>query len=76
MSLASKYASVAVCLSCLQVQASYLDDIGYTDLLAREPSLTGTGVTVAQVENKENDGDWHTDPLNAGLELSDFTFLT
>lgn len=75
MSLASKYASVAVCLSCLQVQASYLDDIGYTDLLAREPSLTGTGVTVAQVENKENDGDWHTDPLNAGLELSDFTFF-
>ncbi len=61
----------ALCTSGLN--AGYLDDIGLTDLRAREPSLDGTGVSVGQVEAQLS-GKWHTDPSNVGLSSSTFKY--
>ena len=43
--------AIMSCLSLsMQTRADNLDTIGLTDLLAREPELDGSGLTVAQVE--------------------------
>ena len=46
--------TLLVAMSCLslsiQTRADNLDTIGLTDLLAREPELDGSGLTIAQVE--------------------------
>ncbi|MGZ0655960.1 fibronectin type III domain-containing protein [Coraliomargarita sp. W4R72] len=59
-----------------QLQASYLDDIGLTALRARDASLDGSGVTVAQVEASTSTSSdiWQTDPANTGLNSSTFTY--
>ncbi|MDQ8193735.1 S8 family serine peptidase [Coraliomargarita sp. SDUM461004] len=59
-----------------QLQASYLDDIGLTTLRARDASLDGSGVTVAQVEASTGGGAWQTDPSNMGLDSSLFNYFT
>lgn len=58
-----------------QLQASNLDDIGLTTLRARDASLDGSGVTVAQVEASYSGG-WQTDPDDVGLDSSIFSYFT
>ena len=55
--------------------AGYLDDIGLTELRARDASLDGSGVTVAQVEASTTAGDWQTDPANMGLSSGIFAYF-
>lgn len=59
-----------------QLQAGYLDDIGVTALRARDASLDGSGVTVAQVETDfQAVGNWQTDPADTGLDTTKFTYF-
>jgi hypothetical protein len=53
--------------------ASYQDEIGLYDLRARDASLTGSGVSVGQVEAEFGD-DWQTDPENVGLSSAIFRY--
>lgn len=57
------------------IQANYLDQIGYTDLIAQDPSLSGTGIRVAQVEAPLNGNQWQSNPAYAGISSSKFTYF-
>jgi hypothetical protein len=68
-------------------RAAYQDDIGLYDMRTRDASLTGTGVTVGQVEagigtqfdgsgNIIDEGAWQTDPFNMALNSGIFTYFT
>lgn len=55
-----------ICAACLALGssgavASYLDEIGLTELRSRDSSLNGNGVTVAQIEASQGNA-WQTDP--------------
>lgn len=66
----------ACLLATNQLNAGYLDDIGLTDLRARDATLDGSGVTVAQVEaDYITAGDWQTDPADTGLDASKFKYF-
>mgnify|MGYP000088152090 CR=1 FL=1 len=72
---------ISLCLVAHVATADYLDDIGLTELRARDASLDGSGVTVAQVEagigsTETEDGRWQTDPANVGLSSSLFNYYT
>jgi hypothetical protein len=63
-------------LAQTHVQADYLDDIGLTTLRARDASLDGSGVTVAQIEASTSSSSdiWQTDPDDTGLASTLFTY--
>lgn len=60
-------------LACI-LQATYQDQIGLYDLRNRDASLTGAGVVVGQIEAPFNVDNYQTDPANAGLSSSLFTY--
>jgi hypothetical protein len=68
--------SSASLLIAAQLHASYLDDIGLTELRARDATLDGSGVTVAQVETSTSDTSdiWQTDPTDTGLDSTLFSY--
>jgi hypothetical protein len=72
----TSYLSCLCLILTVQLQASYLDEIGLTTLRARDTSLDGSGVTVAQVEASTNTTYeiWQTDPGNMGLNSDLFTY--
>lgn len=66
-------AGILLCLSA--ANAGYQDEIGLYDLRARDASLTGSRVIVAQIEAQQNGTDnYQTDPVNAGLSSSLFKY--
>lgn len=57
------------------LQATYQDQIGLYDLRNRDSSLTGSGVIIGQIEAQLlNSDNYQTDPANAGLSSSLFTY--
>ncbi|WP_269524471.1 fibronectin type III domain-containing protein [Coraliomargarita parva] len=58
------------------LSATYQDEIGLTTLRARDATLDGSGVTVAQVEAQIKTGGWQVDPADVGLDAGLFTYYT
>jgi hypothetical protein len=63
--------------AALPCPAGNLDTMGVTRLRANDPTLTGSGISVAQAEaqNDTNINDWEVNPPNAGQTPSLFTWI-